>query len=315
MFFSKKLALIFISFFLISLFVFAGCKTETKPSVDGDKVREYAGDLVNRSLFDDAIEQYQIYLKDYEIEDRERANVNYIIANTFFDRIRNYEKALAYYLKIKHFYPESSLMEEVNKKIVACLERLDQPEDAKQALDESVQMDPTQVVEKRPGAVVAKIDKREITVGDLDFEINQLPASVRDQFRTREKKLEFLREYVATELLYDTAKRAGLDREQAVVEGAFQAKKALMVRKLLEDRVAGKVNIQEEDLQLYFDANKEKYAEKDDEGNVVSEKSLPDVREQVYNEYARQKYQNAYQALIEKMLMAENVRFFESRVE
>jgi tetratricopeptide (TPR) repeat protein len=315
MLFPKKSINILSGLFLASLFFISGCKTETKPKVEGDRVREYAGDLVNRSLFTEAIEQYQTYLKDYEIEDRERANVNYIIANTFFDRVRNYEKALAFYLKIKHFYPESSLMEEVNKKIVACLERLDKPEDAKQALDEAVQMDPTQVKQSRPGAVVAKIDKREITVGDLNFEISQLPPSVRDQFRTREKKLQFLREYVATELLYDTAKRAGLDREQAIVEGAFQAKKSLMVRKLLEDRVAGKVNIEEEDLQLYFDANKETYSEKDDDGNIVNEKSLADVREQVYNDYGRQKYQNAYQALIERMLMAENVRFFESRVE
>lgn len=292
-----------------------GCQKSSAPQIPGDKVREYAGDLINRSLFQQAIEQYQYYLDNYDVEPREQANVNYIIANTYFERVHDYEKALSYYLKIKHFYPESSLMEEVNKRIVACLERLDKPQDAKQALDETVLMDPSQVKQSRPGAVIAKIDNREITVGDLEFEISQLPPSIRDQFQSREKKLEFLREYVATELLYDTAKRAGLDRDPAIVEGAFQAKKALMVRKLLEDRVAGKVNIEEDDLELYYEANKDKFAEKDDEGNVTRQKSLSEVREQVYNDLARKKYQDAYQALIERMLMAENVRFFESRLD
>ena len=313
--FPLKKTILFCSLAVVSILGVVGCSTKVQPKIDGDKVREYAGDLMNRSLFMPAIEQYQKYLDDYDIETREQANVNYIIANTYFDRVRNYEQALTYYLKIKHLYPESSLMEDVNKKIVACLERLDQPQDAKQALDETVQMDPSQVQKKRPGAVVAKIDKREITMGDLEFEISQLPPSVRDQFQSREKKLQFLREYIATELLYDTAKRAGLDREQEVVEGAFQAKKALMVRKLLDDRVAGKVDITDDDLELYFEANKEKYAERDEDGNIKSEKSLPDVREQVYNDYARKKYQDAYQGLIERMLMGENVRFFESQVQ
>ena len=89
----------------------------------------------------------------------------------------------------------------------------------------------------------------------------------------------------------------------------------VMVRKLLDDRVASKVDVTDEDLELYFQANKDKYAETDEEGNVVAEKTLQDVREQVYNDYARQKYQNAYQGLIERMLMGENVRFFESRVQ
>jgi len=306
-----------IAFILLTagVFIFGGCAQEKKPVVNGDKLREYAGDLINKSLYPQAIKEYQRYLDEYNIDNRERANVNYIIANTYFDRVKDYQQALAYYLKIKHLYPESSLMEEVNKKIVACLERLEKTEDAKQALDETVQYDQSKVQKKRPGEVIAKIGNREVTQGDLDFEISQLPPSVRDQFRSRDKKLAFLRDYVATDLLYNTAKRAGLDKDKDVIEGAFQAKKSLMVRKLLEDRVANKVKIEDSDIQLYYDAHKDDYAEKDKDGKVIKEKPLSEVKQQVAQDLSRKKYMDEYQALIERMIMAENVKFYENRVK
>ena len=284
-------------------------------TVNPDKLREYAGDLINRGLYKQAVAAYDQYLASAKIDDKERANVNYIIATTYFDRINDYESALAYLLKIKHFYPETGLMNEVNKKIVACLERLERSSDAQQALSETVQLDPSKAPVKRPGEVIAEIGGRQITQGDLDYEISKLPPSVRDQVTTKEQKRDFLREFVATELLYDTAVRAGFDKDPEVIEGAFQAKKALMVQKLLQDRIAGKVQIEASDVELYYQANKEKYVERDAQGNVVRELPFEQVRDQVARELTRSKYQSAYQGLIEKMIMAEGAKFYENRVQ
>ncbi len=301
--------LVLTSLFL-SVFLLGACDQEKESAVDGEKVRQYAGDLINRSLYKQAIEQYLDYLENYPVAKREQANINYIVANTFFERLKDYESALMYYLKIKHFYPESSLLEQVNKRIVACLERLDRPADAQQALNESVALDPEQVRKSRPGAVIAQIGDREITMGDIEFEINQLPPSLRDQFNKPEQKLLFLREYVATELLYDTAKRGELDKDPEVIEAAFQAKRQIMVRKLLQQRVAGRVDIKPNDVELYFQANTEKYAVKDDEGNVIKEPSFEEVKNQVYNDLYQERYQKAYQNLVDRLVEAENVKFF-----
>jgi len=306
------------AFFVIGLLfvgILLSCQSESKPSVDGDKLREYAGALVNRSLFKEAIKVYGDYLNDYKVDATEQANVNYIIADLYFERLNDYESALAYYLKVKYLYPESSLIDETNKKIVACLERLERSEDAHQALDEAVQLNPNDVRQKRPGAVVARIGKRDITQGDLDFQISKLPPSVRDELRTQEQKLNFLREYVATELLFDTAQRAGFDKDPEVIEGAFQAKKSLMVQKLLADRIAAKAQIEADDIELYYEANKDQYAEKDADGNVVREKPLEEVQQQVAQDLTRKKYIDAYQAMIEKMLLTEDVQFFDSKVQ
>jgi peptidyl-prolyl cis-trans isomerase C len=297
------------------LLLAASCGGNKKSSAEADQVRELASDLLNRGLYKQAIEQYEIYLKDFNIDNRETANVHYIIANTYFDRLRDYENALANYLKIVHLYPEFPYMDKVNQRKVACLERLGRSEDAQQALDESVQLDSSQIRQKRPGAVVARIGDRDITQGDLDFELDQLPPSVRGQFTNKDKKLQFLNDYVATELLYDTAKRAELDKDPEVIEGAFQAKKMIMVRRLLKERVADKVQIADSDIKLYYDANKENYAEKDEQGNIKRQKPFEEVQKQVAQDYYSTKYQEAYQELIQKMILAENVKFYEQNIQ
>jgi tetratricopeptide (TPR) repeat protein len=297
------------------LLLAANCGGDKKSSAEADQVRELAGDLLNRRLYKQAIEQYEIYLKEFNIDNRETANVHYIIANTYFDRLKDYENALANYLKIIHLYPEFPYMDKVNQRKVACLERLGRSEDAQQALDESVQLDSSQVKKKRPGAVLARIGDRDITQGDLDFELDQLPPSVREQFTTKDKKLQFLNEYVATELLYDTAKRAGLDKDPEVIEGAFQATKMIMVRKLLKERVADKVQIADSDVKLYYGANKENYAEKDEKGNIKRQKPFEEVQQQVAQDYYLKKYQEAYQDLVQKMILAEDVKFYEQNIQ
>ncbi|MBN2411982.1 hypothetical protein JXQ31_09850 [candidate division KSB1 bacterium] len=310
-----RLSINFLLTVILAAVLMTGCNQGKQASVDADKLREYAGDLINKALYRQAIQEYQKYLDQYNIDTRERANVNYIIANTYFERLKDYENALTYYLKIKHLFAENTLMPEVNKKIVACLERLERTEDAQQVLDEAVQLDPSRIQKKRPGEVVARIGTREITQGDLDFELNQLPPSLREQLNDRNKKMEFLREYVATELLYDTAKRSGFEKDPEVIEGAFQAKKALMVRKLLQDRVAGKVDITDSDIELYYQAHKDDFATKDKDGKVIEQKPLSEVRQQVTQALTQQKYQEAYISLIEKMIRAEDVTFYESRVK
>ncbi|OGB98313.1 hypothetical protein A2V82_06860 [candidate division KSB1 bacterium RBG_16_48_16] len=307
----SRLAVLMIAIVLLG----AHCGGDKKSSAEADRARELAGDLLNRRLFKQAIEQYEIYLKEFNIDNRETANVHYIIANTYFDRLRDYENALANYLKIVHLYPEFPYMDKVNQRKVACLERLGRSEDAQQALDESVQLDPSMVKKKRPGALVAMIGDREITQGDLDFELDQLPPSVREQFTTKERKLQFLNEYVAAELLYDTAQRAELDKDPEVIEGAFQAKKMIMVRKLLKERVGDKVQIADSDIQLYYDANKENYAEKDEQGNITRQKPFQEVQQRVAQDYYMQKYQEAYQELIQKMILAEDVKFYEQNIQ
>lgn len=300
---------------LLTLILTAACQQNSEPKFDGSQIRDYANALYNRELYQQAVDEYNRYLEEYDLEPSEAANINYIVGDIYFDRIHDYENALAYYLKIKHLYPESDLLEEVNKKMVVCLERLQRSADAQQVLEESAALDPSQGKEIRPGEVVARIGKREITTGDLEYEINKLPPYVRTQLSNQSKKVDFLKQYIATELLYDTARRKGLDSDKEVIEGTFQAKKNLMVQKLLQEAVSQKVNVDESDVELYYEAHKEKYAEKDDEGNIVNMRPLAEVRSQVMQDLIREKQQQAYDRLVQRMMRAEAVEIYEDKLK
>ena len=116
------------------------------------------------------------------------------------------------------------------------------------------------------------------------------------------------------ELLYDSAKRKGLDQDQDVIEGAFRAKKGLMAEKLLQQELQGKVNIEPQDVELYYLAHKDKYVEKDDRGNVTRQKVLQEVQQQAAQDLGMERQQKAYQELAGRLMQAEDVKIFDNRI-
>ena len=301
--------------FLGLIFIFVGCSSDDKPKLDGAKIRKLANNLNEWKLYKQAIEEYENYLVHFSQDEQEVARINYVIANIYFERLHDYENALTHYLKIKYYFPESRLVQDANKKIIACLERLERSTDAHQVLEESTNLEADQVKQKRPGEVIAKLGKREITRGDLDFEISQLPPYLQSQFTDKKKKKEFLEQYIATELFYDTAKRQALDKDPEVVEGAFQAKKRLMVQKLLQQQIEQKVDIQPEDIELYYNANKDKYVEKDKDGKVVREKTLQEAQQQVAQDLFMERQQQVYNELLQRLMRAEAVKIYDDKIQ
>jgi tetratricopeptide (TPR) repeat protein len=300
-------------FGLILLMIFGACSR--RPGMDGEKIREYANALYNRELYTQAVREYQRYLDIIPLDEEKQANVNFIIANIYFERIHDYENAMAYYLKVKHVFPESVLIGEADKQIIACLERMQRSADAKQALEEATSINPDELIKSRPGDIVAKIGNREITSGDLSFHISQLPDYIQSQLKERTARLQFLKQYIATELFYDAAKRQALDKDKDVIEGTYQAKKSLMVQKYLENEIADDVEVKPDDVKLFYDANKENYAEKDDKGNIKRQKPFKEVQQQVTQDLMQSRQQKAYEQLLDRMVEAEDVRIFEDKVK
>ncbi len=296
------------------VFLFGGCSNKKQPIIDGEKIREYANDLYNRELYVQAIQEYQRYLDFYDVDEKQNANINFIIGNIYFDRLYDYENAMAVYLKIKHLFPESDVLSQVDQRIVACLERLQRSADAKQALDEATSLEPERVIPPQPGTVIAKIGDRKITSGDLKYAIGQLPDYIQSQFEDKQGKTNFLRQLVATELFYDAAKRKELDKDKDVIEGTFQSKKSLMVQKYLEEEIAGQIQISNEDIELYFKANKENYTEKDEQGKVKRQKPFEEVKQQVAEDLVSEKQQKAYEELLQRMMTTEKVEIYEDLV-
>jgi TolA-binding protein len=303
---------------LIFIILFSICSTNKEPQISADKKREIANVLYNQQLYQQAISEYQDYLENYQLNAGEKANISYMIANIYYDRLHDYENALAYYLRIKHLFPESDLQSDINKKIVECLERLKRSTDAQQVIEQSAALDESQKPKSQPGEVVARIGSREITSGDLQYELNRLPVYLREQIQSKEQKIEFLKSYIVQELLYDSAKRMGLDKDKEVREGVLMAEKSIMSQKLLQQEIEKETGIDKysnADVELYYKANKEKYAEKDEAGKIKSIPSFGEVQEKVAQDFIQEKQQEAYQRLIERLMKSENVQIYEKRFQ
>jgi tetratricopeptide (TPR) repeat protein len=299
----------------LPLLILFSCTEERKPLLDATKKINLANTYYNNELYSAAINEYEEYLENYPVEENKQANIYYQIANIYFERLNNYEEALENYLRIKHLYPESNLQSDIGKRIVNCLERLERSQDAQRVLNRETALKPEEVKEHKPGAVIAKIGNKEITQGDLDFEIQQLPPYLQTQMQSQEGKIEFLRQYLAEQLLYDSAKRKNLDKDKEIIEGTFRAKKSLMAQKILREEIQKMVSIEQSDVELYFKANKDKYAEKDKDGKVVRQKSFQESAQQVAQDLFQERQQEAYQKLLERLMKAENVTIYEKRIQ
>ncbi|MEW6096081.1 MAG: hypothetical protein AB1567_06110 [bacterium] len=266
-----------------------------------DKQKEYAHILYNKGLFSQAIREYERYLETAKLNDQKMANINYIIANTYMDKLNDYQNALVYYLKIKHFYPQTKLKSEINQKIVECLERLGHSLDAQQEMEKATLIDTQFPSKEKKGTIIAKIGNKVITMEELNAEINNLPPYIQQMYNEKEKKLEFLQNYIAKELMYDTAKRRGYDKDKEIIEQTFQLKKNLMVQKLLIEEMKDKINISDSDLKLYYQAHKEDFKEKEFE----------EVKSQVEEKLTQEKQKEVFDKLVKRMMEAEKVVIFE----
>jgi tetratricopeptide (TPR) repeat protein len=300
---------------LFSILFLSSCNDSKEPLVSADSKLQLANTYYTNGLYKAAVNEYQEYLSDYPIDVNRQASTYYTIANIYFDRINDYEMALQYYFKVKYLYPESTLQGEVGKRIVNCLERLKRTKDANRYVQKEAALDKNSVPEKRAGAVLAEIGKRTITQGDVDFEISKLPAYMQKQFSDKKAKQEFLKQFVIQQLLYDTAKKQGLDKNKDVIEGTFRMQKSLMSEKILQAELKDQPDITAADAQLFYNANKERYAEKDEKGKTNKQKPFSEVAEQAGRDLAFQRQQEAYQRLAERLIKANNVKIYDDKVK
>ena len=107
------------------------------------------------------------------------------------------------------------------------------------------------------GEVLASIDDTEITVSDFNDRIENLPERYRDVVKNR--KSEYLQEYINDTLLYKEAMRKNLHKDKELQGVLEAARKKILVAKLLQDEVDDVIVINDEDVLAFYDENSVKY--------------------------------------------------------
>jgi parvulin-like peptidyl-prolyl isomerase len=81
------------------------------------------------------------------------------------------------------------------------------------------------------------------------------------QFRDPQTKQEFLRSWLAQEILYRQALDEGLREKPATKQMLADLTRGLLSQQLMNEKLASRINITEIDLQTYYQTNKDKYVE------------------------------------------------------
>jgi tetratricopeptide (TPR) repeat protein len=288
---------------VVSVMIYLQMGKANGSRMDVSHQQDLASDLLDSKLYLQAIAEYDCLLNSGALNKKKQANINYIVGNIYLNELNDYQNAAARFVTAKFIDPEGELKDKINQSLVICYERMGRSLEAQKELDRSTNLNQT-TPEKKGGVVVARIGDREITMTELEDEIEKLPPSAQTQFKDKAGKLKFLQGYIGSELMYHTALRRGLDKDKEVQDGMMQVRKQLMINKLLSQEIPQDVPISENDVKLYYDAHKDEFKDKKPE----------EVRSQIETELKKMKQQEAYGQLVSKMMEAEKVKIYDDQL-
>lgn len=215
---------------------------------------DYANKLLSKGLKEQAAEVFEGYLSAARMSPREEAGLLYKLGGIYME-IYKYEKALKNFYKAEMVDPGAEFAQEMNQKIIEALENLGMGVQARYELQAR-----TSLAEEKEAKVktVARIGKREITEMEIDDALKNVPQWMKKNLEDPQRRMEFIRNYVAQEVLYAKAKRLGLDTTEETRQTVEQLKKQIVVEQLVGKEMQEKLDkITPEDIRLYYDAHKE----------------------------------------------------------
>lgn len=284
---------------IIGYMFFSGrlIKTSKDDSTSIEAKLNYAENLYTQELYKQATVEFQSVLDLQKLPDDRIAALAFKIGEIYMEKLRQYDDALAYFLKAEQFDKSRKLSKEIDENKVACLEKMKRSTDAQRILEKDTLLNPKEAEEPDASKVVAEVGSKKITLHDFENEINNLPDKLKNQALTRKGKLQFLQNMVATELIYNAAKRQGYGRNPKIIQSINNFEKNLLVRAYIGQELGNKINIAPSDLELFYQAHKENY----------KGKKFNDVKEQVAKDLQNQKFQEAIGTLFDRLSKAETV--------
>ncbi len=290
---------------LLLMLVVNSCSKTEDNSAAIARHKKLAGELRDNGLYQAAIDEYIKILQYNDINDATRANINYLIARIYFEHVKDFQQAAAYYLRAKTLAPaDASFADEASRKLVASLEKMGNIIDAKRQLDAAVDID--SVPADKNDVAVARVGGVPIWLSQINDEIQSLPPDVQKQYLTRDKKIQFVHQYIGEELIYRAAVREDYGNDPEIKRKQHQFYRKLLVNKYLLDNVIPQIRIDTSDVLNYYEANKTiRY----------NDKPYDSVRAQVFLDYQNEKTQSAFSDYISKLAKSDRVVFYDENVK
>ncbi len=268
-----------------------------------DKHKRLAGELSSNALYQAAIDEYHKVLAYDDVADRQRANICYLIARVYFEDMKDYRQAAAYYIRAREYDPEGSFASEASKNLVASLEKLGNVLDARRQLGAAASIDhqPTDDSD----VIVARLGGRDVWLSEVEAQIALLPADLQTRLVDPAAKQQYVHQYVGVELLYNAAVREDYLADPEVQRQKEQIVKRLLVDRFVAEKVMPQVTLDTVDVRNYYAANKD---------SLYNGAPYDSVRAQAFRDYQTVKAETVYNEYIMKLAEAEKVEFLDHNI-
>ena len=110
--------------------------------------------------------------------------------------------------------------------------------------------------EEQKGQYLVKINGVTITKEDLKKEVEALPPFAQKMFEGEEGIARLIDELIKKELLYQEAKKKGLDRDAAYLKKVADSQKLILISALLEKEIEDKAKLSDKDVRDFYEKNK-----------------------------------------------------------
>lgn len=112
---------------------------------------------------------------------------------------------------------------------------------------------------KNAGKVLAEVNSGNITTGDFERELKNLPEYLKAMADTPQGRKEMLDTMIIRELILQQASKDGLDKGAEIEEKLQDLKKRLIVESFLKKKVEAESTVSDEDMKKFYEQNKDKF--------------------------------------------------------
>ncbi|MBD3332135.1 hypothetical protein GF356_04745 [candidate division GN15 bacterium] len=280
-----------------------GCE-DNDATVDLDMHRQLAVELRDSHLYQAAIEEYNSMLESPDLQQTERGNLHFLVGRIYYDDLGDYSQAAAHFVRARTLGPDADYAGEASRKLVASLEKSGKIADARRQMDASVNID---TESRQPGDVaVAVIGTDTVWSSAIERAIGELPPEQQAAVASRTDRIEFMRQYVAQEMIYRAALREDYTSRPEIQRRQEELLKQLLVNAFVMDKIMPNVESDSLDIRTYYQAHK---------ADRYNNQPFDSVMTQVVFDYSNEKARAAFDKYIQKLARAEQVEFLDHNVK
>jgi hypothetical protein len=286
--------------FLLNAVLWSGCSTQ--PGTDIESRKKIAQELKANNLFAQAKAEYESLIDAQGLTGEQRGAIAFLVADICYSDLRQYSEAAAWYIRAREYDSKASYNDDLNKNLVAALEKSGRLINAQQQLASSTSPDST--IRSADEKVVATFGQTKVYLSDVERTIQELPIELQQQLKTPDRRIAYLRQYVGVEILYEAAKREQLDKGDRFAKRRELAVKRLLVDEYVASKLTPPNRLDSADVMNFYQANKSQFADR----------PFPEIQQEVMSAYQSQKMESAYNELIESLAQAQKLDILEENM-